>query len=113
MPSWLASVDYRDRVEPELRLGILALDPETDYQAPGLRERWNAAKPIAAANLNAEDAAAVARFVVGKHQVGSLTLVIVNTVDRSRAIFEALCKLYQPPKPKGPEAARARGVLSV
>src|SRR3972149_6857789 len=51
LPGWLASVDYRDRIEPELRLGRLALDPMTDYQADGLRERWNAKKPIKQAML--------------------------------------------------------------
>ena len=49
LPGWLGSVDYRDRIEPDLRLGKLALDPKTDYQADGLRERWNAKKPVEAA----------------------------------------------------------------
>ena len=50
-PSWLASIDYRDQIEPELRLSKLALDPKADYQADGLRERWIAEKPIEQATL--------------------------------------------------------------
>ncbi len=102
LPGWLASVDYRDRIEPELRLSRLRLDPKADYQAAGLRERWEAKKPIADSGLTTEDkdVKALAEFVAARHKKnGSLTLVIVNTVDRSRALFKALRKLYPPPKP--------------
>jgi CRISPR-associated endonuclease/helicase Cas3 len=101
LPSWLASIDYRDRIEPELRLHTLKLDPEADYQADGLRERWDANKLLSPAGLSGDNPASVAEFVKSKHQAGALTLVIVNTVDRSRAIFEAIRSLYRPPKPKG------------
>lgn len=121
LPGWLSSVDYRDRIEPELRLGRLALDPKTDYQADGLRERWNAKKPIKQATfieppvLNgvqqppppgneivvvADDTKSFAKFVKDNHKDGSLTLVIVNIVDRSRELFEAIRNLYSPPKRK-------------
>ena len=79
----------------------LALDPKADYQADGLRERWEADKPVSPSGLSADDPAGVATFVTSKHQPGSLTLVIVNTVDRARALFEAIRRLYLPPKPKG------------
>ena len=110
LPGWLASVDYRDRIEPEMRLGTLALDPKADYQADGLRERWEAKKPIADSGLTAEDkdAKALAELVKAKHKDGSLTLVIANTVDRSRTLFEAIRNLYLPPKPKG----RRKGIVA-
>ncbi len=101
LPDWLASVDYRDRIEPELRLRTLALDPKADYQADGLQERWNADKALSPADSTADDLVSVAEFVRSKHRAGSLTLVIVNTVDRSRALFEAIRSLYLPPKAKG------------
>lgn len=120
LPRWLASVDYRDRIEPELRLRTLKLDPTTDYRAEGLRDRWEAKKPIRRAALvrdverqekaetpvteevpfTADEPAKVAEFVKTKHQSGSLTLVIVNTVDRCRALFEAIRAIYFP-KPRG------------
>ncbi len=100
LPRWLASVDYRNRIEPTLRLTTHALDPATDYQADGLRERWEGKKPLAPANVSAGDTNAVAKFVTEKHQAGSLTLVIVNTVDRCRALFEAI-RAHDTPKAKG------------
>ncbi len=120
LPSWLASIDFRDQIEPELRLGRLALDPTMDYQADGLRERCTARKPITAATLGepaepssevlaADDPAGLAEFVTKKHQAGSLTLVIVNTVDRSRALFQAIRNLYLPPMPRGRKKAPVAG----
>ena len=120
LPRWLASVDYRSRIEPELQLATLQLDPKADYQADGLRERWEAKKPIQRAALlrevelqeqvespspveiafTAEESAKVAEFVKAKHQPGSLTLVIVNRVDRCRDLFLEIQKLYSP-KPRG------------
>jgi CRISPR-associated endonuclease/helicase Cas3 len=124
LPRWLASVDYRNRIEPELRLATLQLDPKTDYRADGLRERWEGKKPIQRATLlrpaeqeeeaeptevlfTADESAHAAEFVKAKHQPGSLTLVIVNTVDRCRALFEAIRALYTP-KPKGRGRAAAQ-----
>lgn len=101
LPRWLASVDFRNRIEPELRLRTLRLNPETDSQADGLRQRWNAAKPLTAANLVADDTAEVAAFIKKHHWEGSLTLVVVNTVDRCRGLFEAIRRCYAPPGPKG------------
>jgi CRISPR-associated endonuclease/helicase Cas3 len=102
LPRWLSSVDYRDRIEPELQLRTLKLDPMTDYRADGLRERWEAKKPIEFSDIEADDknAKPLAAFVKSKHQPGSLTLVIVNTVDRCRSLFTEICNLYSP-KPKG------------
>jgi CRISPR-associated endonuclease/helicase Cas3 len=120
LPRWLASVDYRDRIETEPRLRTLSLDPETDYRADGLRERWEAKKPIrraalvrdggrreqaetpvsAEVALTADEPVKIAEFVRAQHQAGSLTLVIVNTVDRCRALFEAIHATYSP-KPRG------------
>ena len=88
LPRWLASVDFRDRIEPELRLSMLALDPEADYQADGLRERWNADKPLSPAGLSADDPASVAEFVKSKHQAGSLTLVIVKLWTEPGQLFD-------------------------
>jgi CRISPR-associated endonuclease/helicase Cas3 len=121
LPRWLASVDYRDRIEPSVRLASLSLNPNADYEADGLRERWIAKKPIKQAmvarpssararkdspgsteiELVADDTKALATFVKDRHNEGSLTLVIVNQVDRSRALFEAINKLYTPGRATG------------
>jgi CRISPR-associated endonuclease/helicase Cas3 len=93
LPDWLCSVDFRHRVEG---LRTISLD-DADYRAVGLQERWEAAKPI---QKGETDPAKLAKFVVEKHHTGLLTLVIVNTVERSRTLFDAIRKLYEP-KPKG------------
>jgi CRISPR-associated endonuclease/helicase Cas3 len=99
-PQWLASVDYRSRIEPHLQLTTLQLDPKTDYLADGLRERWERQKALAPAAAPADDPAGVARFVVDNHRPASLTLVVVNTVDRCRTVFESIRAHYYP-KAKG------------
>ena len=120
LPRWLETIDFRPRVESMPPEATLRLDPKQDYQADGLRERWEAKKPIQRAALlrtveqeekaepvaptevafTADESAKVAEFVKAKHCPGSLTLVIVNTVDRCRALFESIRALYSP-KPRG------------
>src|SRR5271157_4716208 len=90
-PDWLATVDFRDRVP---HLNKLSLTDE-DYQASGLKDRWNARKLVEPSGLKADDLKGIASLVKSKHLPGSLTLVVVNTVDRSRKLFEELRKLYQ------------------
>jgi CRISPR-associated endonuclease/helicase Cas3 len=96
-PRWLETVDFRDRV-PDLTTLSLT---EADYKTPGLDERWNATKPISVAGLKAENPERIAVLVKEKHLPGSLTLVVVNTVDRSRALFDAVRKLYRSTRAKG------------
>jgi CRISPR-associated endonuclease/helicase Cas3 len=94
---WLATVDFRDRVP---RLSAQGLRDE-DRHAPGLQDRWTAAKPTTRAGPDAKDTGAIAAIVKQQHAPGSLTLVVVNTVERSRALFEAIRGLYYVAPPKG------------
>jgi CRISPR-associated endonuclease/helicase Cas3 len=94
LPSWLETVDLRAYVA---NLRTLALT-DADYQAAGLKERWEGPKPIKRAMATVDDLPHVAQLVREKHVPGSLTLVVVNTVDRSRKLFEQLQKVYQPAK---------------
>ncbi len=96
-PAWLATVDFRDQVP---HLNKVSLTDE-DYQANGLKDRWNARKRIEPSGLRADDSKGVASLVKGKHLPGSLTLVVVNTVERSRKVFEELRRLYQAGQTKG------------
>jgi CRISPR-associated endonuclease/helicase Cas3 len=93
LPGWLGSADFRDRVPA---LTPLRLDEKKDHTAAGLKERWEGEKPIQPANLTTDDKNMdpVAGFVTGKHQPDTLTLVIVNTVDRSRLLYAALRKRH-------------------
>lgn len=97
LPQWLATVDYRHQVTGLTTLRLT----ETDYSAPGLQERWEAPKQLSPSGQTADNTATIAQFVRAKHQRGSLTLVVVNRVERSRTLFEALRTLYQPGQPRG------------
>jgi CRISPR-associated endonuclease/helicase Cas3 len=88
--NWLATVDFRERV-PEL--STLNLKKE-DYVSPGLRERWTAKKPFESSKLSVDDVDDLAAFIKDKHQANSLTLVVVNTVNRSRKLYAAVNKQF-------------------
>ncbi len=96
-PDWLGTVDFRDRVPSLSKLHLT----DEDFAAPGLRDRWQASKLIEPSGLRAGDAKGVASLVKSKHIPGSLTLVVVNTVERSRKVFEELRTLYQAGQTKG------------
>jgi CRISPR-associated endonuclease/helicase Cas3 len=94
---WLATVDFRERVT---QLSTLNLKKE-DYAAAGLRERWTAKKPLENSKLSVDDVEDLAGFIKDKHQANSLTLVVVNTVNRSRLLYVAVNKLFALGKPPG------------
>ncbi len=72
---------------------------DTERAADGVRERFEARKPVAKAGLvlNADTkkayAVQFAKLITEKHQSESLTLVVVNRVARAREIYAALKKL--------------------
>jgi CRISPR-associated endonuclease/helicase Cas3 len=96
-PDWLATVDFRRRA-PEL--STLTLKRE-DYGADGLRERWIAKKPIDNSKLSSNDVEELASLTKDKHHANSLTLVVVNTVNRSRKLYAAIKNLYGAGKQTG------------
>jgi CRISPR-associated endonuclease/helicase Cas3 len=70
-----------------------------DLQLPAVRDRVSAHKPVNRAPVSLSPAtkkayaAALADFVLKQHQPGSLTLVVLNRVDRAQALYQALQKL--------------------
>jgi CRISPR-associated endonuclease/helicase Cas3 len=99
-PDWLATVDFRIRVQ---QLSTLNLNKD-DYAAEGLRPRWVAKKAIANSNLSCHDADDVAALIKDKHQRNAITLVVVNTVNRSRELYARVKRLYEAGKPAGKKA---------
>lgn len=93
--SWLATVDFRASVassEP-FRLG------DADHKSPPIAQRINARKEIrcAATMLNKDTVKvygdSLAREVLEAHHPGTQTIVVLNRVDRAKAVFSALRKL--------------------
>lgn len=100
--SRLATVDH---APPASGWSVLQIEA-ADRQLPAVRDRVTAHKPIrrAPVRLSAATqktyAAALAELVLKQHQAGSLTLVVLNRVDRTQAVYEALKRL----KPADPLA---------
>jgi CRISPR-associated endonuclease/helicase Cas3 len=88
-PHWLDTIDFRGKY-----LGkALELD-NRDYEPKrALHTRMTATKTVHALGAaSTKDMKDVAKAVVEKHITGTQTLVILNTVDRAKAVYEAIQK---------------------
>jgi CRISPR-associated endonuclease/helicase Cas3 len=88
-PTWLDTVDFRDKFpDPPFELDA------TDYATSALDRRMTAVKALgrfgAAPSKDMKD---VAKEVMKVHEGGTQTLVVLNTVDRSKAVYAALTDL--------------------
>lgn len=106
-PEWLETVDFKDRIKrtdaDTVRIdgkATLSLSAE-DHQNDQVAARWNAKKPLTKAESGIDDPAALAAEVRGVHKPGTRTIVVVNTVKRACALFDALSKASSAAKTKG------------
>ncbi len=93
-PAWLDTVDYAGRRGgPPLEL------TEDDYDPTRpLSRRMTAEKTLKASGVAAsKDGREVAQRVVEHHVEGTQTLVVLNTVDRAKAVYRAIRKLKAAP----------------
>jgi len=90
---WLNTIDFSGRTEDltELKLS------EGDKGHPSLRTRFEAKKPIELADCPADKPQKIAKMILNVHQRGTRTLVVVNTVGRSVAIYNALKRMNPSP----------------
>ncbi len=90
----LATVDHK---KPEIGWPTISLS-ESDCGLPAVRDRIEARKTLTAAPLALDSATKkdyakhVAELVTAGHEKDSLTLVVVNRVNRAQAIYSALRK---------------------
>lgn len=86
-PSWLDTIDHRAPPASQ----VLELEPG-DLRNPELAKRHTSRKMVS--ELSVENgrnyARRLAEFIADKHERGTLTLAIVNTVERSQEIYKAL-----------------------
>src|SRR5207247_9770393 len=98
---WLETIDFKDKV---YALTYCKLEDD-DRKVAALRKRLEAKKPIERAGAFAgdipEEIAKIATLVKEKHRKGSLTLVVVNTVDRAKKLYDAISKPDQQPERRG------------
>ena len=87
---WLATVDFRERAN-ELKVHSLE---DRDWKDSRLAKRLNAKKVLRKARYTAEEPDNLTQEIYEVHkQTGGLTLVILNTVKKAVAVYEALKKL--------------------
>ena len=86
-PEWLSTIDY---AMPE-SAQIVEMGPE-DMGSPNLAKRHNARKIVTEVSVvsGKQYARNVASLIAEKHKCGTLTLVVVNTVERSQDVYKAL-----------------------
>jgi CRISPR-associated endonuclease/helicase Cas3 len=97
-PDWLDTIDFKDRF-PGSPLQLA--DDDYDPKRP-LYRRMTAEKTLHPLGVHSsKDMKAVAKATLEKHVRGTQTLVVVNTVDRAKAVhvaMESLCKKSGTPR---------------
>jgi CRISPR-associated endonuclease/helicase Cas3 len=94
-PGWLDTVDFRGKFS----VAALELDaPDYDPTLP-LYKRMTAVKTLASLGITAtKDGKEAASALVKAHEKGTQTLVVLNTVDRAKAVYAAIKKNKEAPK---------------
>jgi CRISPR-associated endonuclease/helicase Cas3 len=89
-PEWLKTVDHSQPLV-EWKPAHPIVDTATTDGDMLLARRLDASKRLlATSGLEAKEEKLVAKFVLEHHVEGTQTLVIVNTVDRARKVYDAL-----------------------
>lgn len=88
--NWLKTVDFDAQVDELKLLSLSEADRENDV----LKKRLEAVKDLQKAEDKCRLPKGLAEFVVEKHESGTQTLVVVNTVQRAQEVFDALEKIY-------------------
>ncbi len=94
-PGWLDTFDFRG----QFSVAALELDAADHDPALPLYKRMTAVKTLASLGITAtKDGKEAASALVKVHQKGTQTLVVLNTVDRARAVYAAIKKNKEAPK---------------
>ena len=96
-PDWLGTVDFKAKIPS---LPLLKLEDE-DQQHFEIKKRRSAAKPLKQAKATMGDAADLATEIRAAHKVGTLTIVVMNTVKRACELFDQMNKSAVPAKATG------------
>jgi CRISPR-associated endonuclease/helicase Cas3 len=96
-PDWLGTVDFSYKLSSLRRLEL----SDEDRSMESLRKRLGAKKTLDPARISAgdkpEEVAKIATLVKHQHRAGSLTLVVVNTVERAQKLYQALRRPSEQP----------------
>ncbi len=86
-PDWLDTIDHQ-ALSGEQVVGL----GDDDLADPGLGKRHNARKIVCKAPADFKKPKEMAELIAEKHESGTLTLVIVNTVKRAQKLYAELVK---------------------
>lgn len=84
---WLSTTDHLEPSSSQvMELG------QDDMTSPGLRKRHNACKMVSEISIanNHQYPRKMAELIKGRHKPGTLTLAIVNTVERAQEVYREL-----------------------
>jgi len=109
-PDWLETVDFREKVE-RLTMHGLTKSEWRDTSSP-LTGRLKAKKILGKAKFTADDPKKLADEIRDAHQLGALTLVVLNTVKKAVAVYDALKALIQPAPKRGKKPAAEQAPLT-
>ncbi len=84
---WLDTIDHRAPAADRVRELC-----STDVGDPRLDKRHNARKVVARGAVDFKKQREMAEFIAAKHESGTLTLAIVNTVERAQRLYSELRK---------------------
>lgn len=114
VPEWLRTVDFKKRIDEQGRIdGQASLSlTDADHANDQVRNRWNARKPLSKAKATTDEADALADEIRQAHKLGTRTIVVVNTVKRARALFDALSKASSATGAKGRGGKNAKGAAA-
>lgn len=105
---WLRHIDFSSRVD---QLKLLELS-DADRSAQGLDRRLNAVKHLRKAPEGCRLPTALAAFIKEEHKHGTQTLIVVNTVQRAREVYDELNRAYGKILGKGKRKEPATSVES-
>lgn len=94
---WLRQIDFASQAD---QLEVLELS-DTDRTAETLAKRLNAVKKLSKAPADCRLPEGLARFIKDNHQASTQTLIVVNTVNRAREVFDELRKQFEIAEGKG------------
>ena len=100
---WLKTIDFSAKVDDLKSLDL----SEKDYENPQLEKRLNAVKILQKADITCRLPKGLADFVSTKHERGTQTLIVVNTVVRAQEVYAEIEKNYSDAKKQAQKSSAA------